>query len=120
MSFEPGGFFFNRTSAAFGIPYYTLTVSINVIVTVLIVYRLHKVSKVARETLGEESAKLYTGIAAMLIESAAPYSLTGIMFLIPYARGDAVAVAIGQVWAKFTVRDLCFVITITHPYLSCT
>jgi ABC-type sulfate transport system permease component len=39
----------------------------------------------------------------MLTESAAPYTLVGIMFLIAYARQSQVANAFGQVYAKLAV-----------------
>jgi hypothetical protein len=46
-------------------------------------------------------------VAAILIESAAPYSLVGLMFLIPYARQSGTAIVFGQVWAKMTVSAFC-------------
>ncbi len=103
-SFSPGGFFFNGSAVNFGTPYYSLTIGLNVIVTALICYRLLSLSKLVKHTMGPENAKLYTSVASILIESAAPYSITGIIFLVPYARGDLVSVALGQVWAKCTVR----------------
>ncbi|KAI0697349.1 hypothetical protein BC835DRAFT_1413718 [Cytidiella melzeri] len=38
--------------------------------------------------MGNDNAKIYTGVASIMIESALPYSLFGIVFLVPYARGD--------------------------------
>ena len=105
-SFTPGGFFFGASSINFGTPYYSMTIGLNILVTALICYRLLGLSRIVRESMGEENAKLYTGVAAILIESAAPYSLTGIMFLVPYARGSLISVALGQVWAKCTVSPL--------------
>ena len=61
-------------------------------------------SRVVEQTMGKESAELYTGVGAMIVESAAPYSVLGLIFVIPYARGNLVGVALGQVWAKATVR----------------
>lgn len=102
-SFKPGGFFFGQKSVNFGIPYYSLTISLNIIVTALICLRLLSLSRVIRETMGEAHAKTYTSVAAIMVESAAPYSLFGIAFLIPYARGSLISIAFGQVWAKITV-----------------
>ena len=103
-SFTPGGFFFGASSINFGTPYYSMTIGLNILVTALICARLLRLSRAVRETMGDENARLYTGVAAILVESALPYSLTGIMFLVPYARGSLVSVALGQVWAKCTVR----------------
>jgi len=101
-SFTPGGFFFGSKSVNFGTPYYSLTIGLNIFVTAFICFRLLSLSRLVRDTMGPENAKLYTGIASVLVESALPYSLCGIMFLVPYARGNLVSVALGQVWAKTT------------------
>ena len=96
MSFSPGGFFFGHKAINFGTPYYSLTISLNIIVTLFIVYRLRSMAGTVRATMGEEAAKLYTGIAAVLVESAAPYSVMGIILLVPYARDSLISVALGQ------------------------
>ncbi|KAI0340440.1 hypothetical protein BDW22DRAFT_1309572, partial [Trametopsis cervina] len=101
-SFKPGGFFFGTKSVNFGTPYYSLTIGLNIVVTALICARLLSLSRVIRESMGPENARIYTGVASIMIESALPYSLMGIVFLVPYARGQLVAVALGQVWAKIT------------------
>jgi len=101
---KPGGNFFHGRTINFGIPYYTITIALNVFITFFIVYRLLKLGKAVSRALGRDSARMYTSIASMLIESAAPYSIFGIMFLIPYALGDGTAISFGQVWAKVAVR----------------
>lgn len=102
-SFTPGGFFFGTSSVNFGVPYYSMTIGLNVLVTSLICFQLLSLSHQVREVLGEQNARLYTGAIAILVESAAPYTLIGIVFLIPYARSSPVGAAVGQIWAKFTV-----------------
>ncbi|KIP04042.1 hypothetical protein PHLGIDRAFT_76637 [Phlebiopsis gigantea 11061_1 CR5-6] len=101
-SFTPGGFFFGTSSVNFGVPYYSMTIGLNVLVTSLICFQLLSLSHQVREVLGEQNARLYTGAIAILVESAAPYTLIGIVFLIPYARSSPVGAAVGQIWAKFT------------------
>ncbi len=92
--------------AAFGTshPYPPFTIVLNIVITTLICLRLFYFSRRIKHILGPDGAKTYTGIAAILIESAAPYSLVGLMFLIPYARQSETAIGFGQVWAKMTVR----------------
>ncbi|KAF9562250.1 hypothetical protein CPC08DRAFT_797506 [Agrocybe pediades] len=97
---KPGGNFFHGHAINFGVPYYTITIAFNIFVTFAIVYRLLKLGKAVSRALGPESANVYTNTSAMLIESAAPYSIFGIMFLIPYALGHGTAISFGQVWAK--------------------
>ncbi|KAF8971921.1 hypothetical protein BDZ97DRAFT_1650903 [Flammula alnicola] len=99
---KPGGNFFHGKTINFGTPYYTITIALNIIITVLIVSRLLKLGKAVSRALGRDSARIYTSVASMLIESAAPYSLVGITFLIPYAMGNSTAISFGQVWAKLT------------------
>jgi len=101
-AFKPGGFFFSGKAVNFGTPYYSITVSMNIIVTALICARLFYMSRQVREAIGVQNAKLYTSIAAILIESAAPYTAMGILFLPFYAKGNNVVVAMGQVWSKLT------------------
>lgn len=99
---EPGGNFFGTKTRNFGISYYTITIGLNIIVTVLICVRLLRLSNAITRVLGRDSARMYTNIATILIESAAPYSLVGIMWLIPYALQSGTAIGFGQVWAKLT------------------
>ncbi|KDR85985.1 hypothetical protein GALMADRAFT_52215 [Galerina marginata CBS 339.88] len=97
---KPGGDFFHGKTINFGTPYYTITIAFNFLVTLFIVFRLLKLGNAVSRALGRDSARMYTSIASMLIESAAPYTLVGIMFLIPYALQNGTAIAFGQVWAK--------------------
>ncbi|KIJ94036.1 hypothetical protein K443DRAFT_121859 [Laccaria amethystina LaAM-08-1] len=78
--------------------------TLNMIVTLLICLRLFQHKKTLGGALGREQAKMYRGVVSMLIESAAPCSLLGIMFLVPYTRGVGVTIAFGQVWMKLTVN----------------
>ncbi|TFY65000.1 hypothetical protein EVJ58_g2250 [Rhodofomes roseus] len=98
----PNGNFFGSRAASFGVPYYALTISLNILLTLLIVARLLTLAHTVRATMGAHAARLYTGVAALMAESAAPYAAVGIMFLVPYARGSDLSIAFGQVWAKLT------------------
>ncbi|KZT04301.1 uncharacterized protein LAESUDRAFT_703678 [Laetiporus sulphureus 93-53] len=98
----PGGDFFAGKSVHFGVPYYSLSIALNICLTLLICARLVYFSRFVRVAVGRESAQLYTGLAVLMIESAAPYSTLGIMFLVLYARESDVNIAFGQVWAKLT------------------
>lgn len=99
---KPGGDFFGGRTINFGTPYYTITIGLNIFVTILISVRLLRLSKAISQVLGRDSSRMYTNVVAILAESAAPYSLVGIMFLIPYAMGNDTSIGFGQVWAKLT------------------
>ncbi|KAJ3574356.1 hypothetical protein NP233_g1829 [Leucocoprinus birnbaumii] len=102
VSFTPGGSFFGGHTINFGIPYYSITIGLNIIITALICFRLLKMSRALGGVLGRESSDIYANVVAILVESAAPYSVVGIMFLIPYGLGSDTFIGFGQVWAKLT------------------
>ena len=56
-----------------------LTVSTNVVVTSLITFRLLRARRALAKVLPAESLQVYTGVIAILVESAAPLTLFGIV-----------------------------------------
>lgn len=80
-----------------------ITVCLNIVLTGLICGRLLRVSKLVSSSLGKESAKMYTGAIAILVESSALYSAFGIMYLVPYALDAPIADLFGQLWTKMSV-----------------
>ncbi|KLO13649.1 hypothetical protein SCHPADRAFT_915187 [Schizopora paradoxa] len=87
---QPGASLWTRVAISFGIPYWSISISLNVIVTLLIVARLLYMRRVTRIALTPEHASTYTSIVAILIESAALYSTVGLIFVISYARNSMV------------------------------
>jgi hypothetical protein len=75
----------------FTIPYYTMSLALNIIVTIMIVFRLlfyrHRITRVMGSTHGSQ----YTSLVAMIIESAAIYSSFSILFLVPFAVSNPLA-----------------------------
>ncbi|KAF8812843.1 hypothetical protein BYT27DRAFT_7132223 [Phlegmacium glaucopus] len=103
ISGEANGNFFGFDVVKIAAPYYAITISINIVLTILICIRLIRVSKYISNILGEEAAKVYTSAAAILVESAAFYSAAGIMYLIPYAMQLDLSLLFGQLWTKMSV-----------------
>ncbi|THH32299.1 hypothetical protein EUX98_g1896 [Antrodiella citrinella] len=101
-SFKPGGFFLSGKAENFGTPYYSITICMNILLTILICARLYYLSKQAKKMIGFHAAERYTSLAAIMIESAVPYTVMGIILLPFYARGNDIAIALGQVWSKLT------------------
>jgi len=75
-----------KRSIDLGVPYWALSISFNLAVTLLIVVRLYGLRREARRSLTPDAASVYTSVGAMLVESAALYSLTGLAFIACYAR----------------------------------
>ncbi|KAJ8091398.1 hypothetical protein PM082_015116 [Marasmius tenuissimus] len=100
-SARPGANFFKGHAVAFGVPYMALTISLNIIVTLLICSRLIAVNNRLQNTLGPHHARMYTGVNAIMVESAAPFTILGIIYLITYARHSPTSIAFVQVWGDF-------------------
>ncbi|KAG7088751.1 hypothetical protein E1B28_012719 [Marasmius oreades] len=75
----------DATGINFTIPYYTMSLALNIIVTILIVLRLliyrHRITK----AMGPMHGSQYTSLVAMVVESAAIYSTFALCFLVPFA-----------------------------------
>jgi hypothetical protein len=77
---------FGPLTLDFAICWYIFSISINVIATIAIVGRLLWKRRAINAVLGEKQSQSYTGPVAMLIESAAMYSIVGIIFIGCYFR----------------------------------
>ena len=108
IAVKPNYNLFRGKAVQFGTPYYSLTVSFNIIVTLLIVMRLYKLGKSVTNAMGRSNARIYTNASAMLIESAAPYALFGIAWIVSYSIGSPTAVAFGYVNSILTVSRLLY------------
>src|ERR1700753_2680043 len=88
---QPDNNLWVRSSLNFALPYWSLSIALNCIVTVMIVFRLLYIRKQVKRTIGDEHSKGYISVVSMLIESAAMTTVCSLLFLIPYARGNAVS-----------------------------
>jgi len=79
----------------YGVPYLSISVSLNVLLTLMIVIRLVLHSREIHATLGTPGgiSGLYKTIASMLIESSALYTVSSLLVIGPMAA-DSVAVNI--------------------------
>ncbi|KAJ7792083.1 hypothetical protein B0H13DRAFT_1675808 [Mycena leptocephala] len=86
QSSRPNSHLWTQKTIDFGLPYYALSGVLNVLITLMITTRLFMHRRHIRRTLGEEQAMSvpYTSIAAMLVESSVLYTVTSILFLVPY------------------------------------
>lgn len=103
-SAQPGANFFVGHAVDFGVPYISLTISLNIIVTGLICGRLLYLRNEVNKILGPTHAKMYTSIIAILVESAALFTILGIVYVVVYARKSQTSIALVQVWGDFCVR----------------
>jgi hypothetical protein len=96
----------------FGLPYWALLIFLNVAITVSIVTKLYLTRKKLRETMGSGYGKTYTGVAAMLVESAAPYAVISIILIVLYGFGDTAMNLFIPVYCQVQVSNPTF---FTYP-----
>ncbi|KAK7032844.1 hypothetical protein R3P38DRAFT_2919226 [Favolaschia claudopus] len=97
----PGGDFFHGISISFVTPWLILTIVFNIITTSMIVLRLGLISRTMRKVLTRERAEVYTGVMAILVESALPFTLLGIVYLITYLKNEPEDLAFADIWGAF-------------------
>lgn len=81
------------TIANFGTPYYSISLSLNVILTLMIVIRLGLYNKNVRNAMGApaKARGFYNTAITMLIESCALYAVSYLLFIGPWAIGSPVS-----------------------------
>jgi len=87
--------------ALLAVPWFALSLCLNVIVTSMICFRILRVRALTRATLSPEVSKMYTSIATILIESAVPLSILGIGLVITVAMNEAPSFAFAYIWSIF-------------------
>ncbi|KAF7377397.1 hypothetical protein MSAN_00161300 [Mycena sanguinolenta] len=85
---RPGNTFWTALSVKLAIPYWAISISMTVILTALIAGRLMFMRYRLKKLVGASSSMPYVTITAMLVESAAIYSINGIIFLVTYGLND--------------------------------
>ena len=88
QSSEPGLSLYSQLPMAYGTSYYVISLSINIMLTILITIRLLMYRRIVTASLSAGHAKHYLSLAAILVESAALYSVLAIMFIVTYAIND--------------------------------
>jgi len=87
------------------VPWVSLSVSLNVIVTSMICFQLLRMRALTWEILPPEMSMMYTSVAATLVESAAPLSLLGIGLVVAAAKNVPPTFAFAYVWTMFCVES---------------
>jgi len=97
---QPGLSIYSKIPLAFGIAYYSLSVGINVILTILVTARLllyrHRFKNASASAA--DPVKFYTSLLTIFVESAALYSTFAICYLVSYGINNP----INQIFLSFT------------------
>ncbi|EED84215.1 predicted protein [Postia placenta Mad-698-R] len=102
MSGKPSGDFFAGQAADVALAYNCGTIGINVIVTCLICGRIFYFARRARRELDYAAAEPYMNALAIVIESALPFSVFGIMFLVTYGMNNGLEMTFMSFYVLFT------------------
>ena len=90
QSSHPGLSLYSAQPLAYGTAYYTLSLGVNIILTVLIIARLLMYRRTHLAHLPPQHAQQYFSIATLIIESAALYSIFAVAFLVSYAMNQPI------------------------------
>ena len=69
----------------FAVPYWSLSIAVNLLLTIAIITRLLVARKQLKAVMGEEHALEYTSLIAIFIESASLYSITSLIYVVAFA-----------------------------------
>ncbi len=103
---RPDSSLWTSTTVQFTLPYFVISISLNVSLTLLLVGKLLHMSYSLKKTMGKEHGDDYISIATMLIESATPYAITAIIFIITYGRNSNVQNLVLPVLAQIMVSHV--------------
>jgi len=100
----------NSLGSRTGIPYFSISISLNILLTLLIVIQLITHSRNIRKALGAQGGGgVYNAVVTMLIESSALYAVSSVLFIGPWGANSWVAdiflpiLAQNQVIAPFLI-----------------
>ncbi|KAI0055119.1 hypothetical protein BV25DRAFT_1816067 [Artomyces pyxidatus] len=94
--------FFSGLAVQLGTSYYATSIGLNTLVTCIITGRILHFARSSRKHLGRDASKIYSGVAQIIVESALPYTLSGIAFLLSYSTGSQLSILWLSFYAMFT------------------
>ncbi|PFH45791.1 hypothetical protein AMATHDRAFT_71080 [Amanita thiersii Skay4041] len=89
-SSKPGLSLYSSLPLVLGTSYYVVSLTINILVTIMITIRLILYRRKILDALPSEHAKHYVSLATIIIESAALYTVFAIIFIATYAANHPV------------------------------
>ncbi|THU80843.1 hypothetical protein K435DRAFT_844952 [Dendrothele bispora CBS 962.96] len=104
-SAQPGHTFNSTDAVHFGTAYFSVSLSLTVIVTLTIVLRLVYLQHRARKVFGNtpEFQDHYISACAILLESSAMYAVIGFIFLVLYNKNNAVS----NIFTQLMIQVMC-------------
>ncbi|KAI0370703.1 hypothetical protein BV20DRAFT_943459 [Pilatotrama ljubarskyi] len=102
VSGKPNADFFVGEAEQIALAYSTVVIALNVTASTLICVRILFLTRQMRGALGSESVRMYTGAAALIIESALPYTLFGIAYVVSLGLNSPTSILFLSIYVMFT------------------
>src|ERR1700743_50416 len=89
---QPESSIWNTVAINFGVPYFSISLSLNILLTLLIVVRLALRSRQLRNSMEipAEARGLHQIIITVLVESCSLYAVTSLLFVAPWGANSHV------------------------------
>lgn len=106
QSAQPSGGVWTCDSANFGYPYFLISLSLNILLTFMIVTRLAWYNRILRSAMGPllRTKGLYNAVSAMLVESLALYTVNFILVIAAWGLKSYIAYTFFPALAETQVR----------------
>ena len=90
-------------------PYFAISLSLNILLTLMIIIRLVLLGRDIRSPTGTRATTtgLCEAVVTMLVESFALYAVNFLLFIVPWATGSSVWAIFSPILADVQVRVLC-------------
>lgn len=106
FSGSPGGDDFAGLAQTTSTAYLSTTMAINILSTCMICARIIYFARSSERALMTKASGQYFSVIAILAESAALYTVFGLMYLISFAIGSDLSALFMSLYAIFTVRSV--------------
>lgn len=106
-SSRPGSNLWAGLTVNFGLPYFSISVSLNILLTLMISFRLLWHNRKFNLATSSSSG-FYNRIVGMLVESCALYALFSILFITTYGAGNYASDLFLPILSQVQVRHLCY------------
>lgn len=103
---QPGTTILSVAVYNFTLPYISISMAENILITLLIGFRLISDGRRLQGVLGKSHGKLYTSITTTLVESAALTAASSILFIVPYALQHPIFTFVLVIHPQVMVRIL--------------
>ena len=114
LSVDASAFIQRLRCINFTAPYFWMSLSLNISMTIAICARLLYYRRRITRVLGPNHGTQYTSVAAMIVESSFLYSAFALLFLIPFALDNPIQNAFIQLMGEIQVSIAVSTVSVTH------